>query len=273
MQKAHLTLMSTLTAGLLYAGTAGAQQKFPDDGRIVIGAERLTGVFIEKFSVTSTGTTTVGGVTASTESETDNSTTSFALLGQSSGLNFSGDATSAGGPSLTPRLGLDVFVASGFSIGGAIMYTTASGTTEGTDTTTVAGMPAMVVRDPEEDQPTSNLLVLHPRVGYGYALSPSFAIWPRLGFAYARYGVNVDPPDPMDPETDITISIMDVTVEGLLAVTPVPNVAILFGPFVDIGVGGSVDIEQSPPDPTPSTTETDVNYTTFGLTAGIGLVF
>jgi len=179
MPRIHWIAALATTASALCAGELKAQDRpFNADGRIVIGAERLTGLFIEKVNVVETETDTSSGMPEITTEETDLSTTSVALLGQGSGFGIGADTTSAGGPSATPRFGLDVFVASGFSVGGSLMYTTSSGTSESTET-----MGGMVDASPEEDQPTAGLLLLNPRVGYGYAVSPVFAIWPRLGIS------------------------------------------------------------------------------------------
>lgn len=275
--KKSLTGCGVLLAAccISYAGELRAQA-FAKDGQVVIGAERLTGVFIEKFDIVSTTTETAGGMTETRITENDFDSTSFALLGVSPGLSLDGGATAAGGPSMTPRLGIDVFVASGFSLGGSILFTTAAGTTE--SITEVNGAPDP---DPEgeQDQPTSSLFMIQPRVGYGYAVSPSFAIWPRAGLSYARYSIHEEDEDtdgmgnPITVEREVTMSLTDITLEFMMAVTPFPNVAILFGPFADIGVGGSVETETTPDEPDDSPTEIDAKYTSFGLTAGLGTVF
>ncbi len=270
MRKGHFgAALLALACGVFHAGESRAQNRaFASDGRVVIGAERMTGVFFEKLKTVSTNTFDMGGMPVTVETEENNDTTTFALLGQSSGLG--GIFNTAGGPSATPRLGVDVFVASGFSIGGSLMYWTASGTSEETQD------PPDPNPQGEQDQPTVNLLILNPRVGFGYAVSPSFAIWPRVGFSYARYGIHDEDEDPGPPavttETDVSITTTNLTLEFMMAVTPLPNVAILFGPIADIGVGGSSETEQDPPDPTPPE-DVDVTYTAFGLSAGLGVVF
>lgn len=262
---------------LLYSSNAKAQG-FADDGRVVIGAERITGLFLENWHVESTSTSaTIPGAPATTVvSEIDISSTSVALFGSSAGLSLSGDSNLAGGPSATPRIAFDVFVASGFSLGGSIMYVASSGTTKSTQS--VNGMPDPDP-DGEEDQPSSGLLILAPRVGYGYAVGPSFAIWPRAGVTYSRYGISEEDQDtdpmgqPVTVERTQVLSLIDVTLEFMMAVTPAPNVALLFGPFADIGVGGSVSEESSPDFDTTPDPEQKLTYTSFGLSAGIALVF
>lgn len=107
-----------VTACLLSAPPAFAQKGFADNGRVVIGAERLTGVFVEKISITQTTTfPDAAGGTTTTESEAEASTTTFALFGTTTGL-LGAASTTVGGTSMAPRLAFDVFVASGFSLGG-----------------------------------------------------------------------------------------------------------------------------------------------------------
>lgn len=253
-----------ITPCVLCALPAAAQKKFADDGQIVLGAERLTGLFFERVDVTTTITADdpMGGTT-STEIEYTASTTTFAIFGTSTGV-FDEASTTAGGTSMSPRLALDVFVASGFSVGGALTYVHTEGTIE------------VGVEDDsdEEDQPTFNGIVLAPRVGYAFPLSPTFAIWPRLGFTYSNYWTSAEDEaaDGTTVEETTTLSFGNLTIEGMLAFTPVPNVAIVFGPFLDLGLFGSVTNE-SEPDPTPIDTETDLKYTSFGITSGIAVVF
>jgi hypothetical protein len=256
--------MVAATLGLC-AQPAAAQQKFADDGRIVLGAERLTGLFFEKIDITQTTTVDdpMGGSTSS-ELEINASTTTFAIFGTNTRL-LGEAATTAGNTSMSPRLALDVFVASGFSVGGAITYVHSEGTTEVADDDD----------SEEEDQPTFNGIVLAPRVGYAVPLSPAFAFWPRLGVTYSNYWASEEN-DVLDEtiESTTTLSFMDLTIEGMFAFTPVPNVAIVFGPFLDFGLFGSVATETEP-DQTPPGVEqdTDFKYTSFGITGGIALVF
>jgi hypothetical protein len=260
------------TSGLLFALPAAAQQKFADDGRIVLGAERLTGLFFEKINITQTTTfdDPMGGGSTSSGTEINSSTTTFAILGTSTGL-LGAAATSAGGTSMAPRLALDVFVASGFSVGGALTYVHSEGSIESIDDD---GDSA------EEDQPTFNGIVLAPRVGYALPLSATFAIWPRLGITYSNYWASAEDEGVDDMGNEITVeetttlSFMDLTIEGMFAYTPVPNVAIVFGPFLDLGLFGSV-VNESEPDTSPPgfEVETDFKYTSYGLTGGIALVF
>lgn len=111
--------------------------------------------------------------------------------------------------------------------------------------------------------------------GYAIPLSPTFAIWPRAGITYSNYWASAEDegPDGTVEET-ITLTFTDLTIEGMLAVTPAPNVAIVFGPFVDLALFGSYATETEP-DTTPSGVSTDIDfkYTSFGLTGGIALVF
>jgi hypothetical protein len=261
-------LAATSCLGL--APSAAAQQKFADDGRIVLGAERLTGLFFEKLDITQTTTIDdpMGGSTSS-ETEANASTTTFAIFGTSTGI-LGESATTAGGTSMSPRVGLDVFIASGFSVGGAITYVHSEGSTE----------IANEDDSQEDDQPTFNGIVLAPRVGYGLALTPTFAIWPRLGITYSNYwasqedeGID-DMGNTVTVDETTTLTFTDLTLEGMVAFTPAPNVAIVFGPFLDLALFGSV-VNESEPDLSPPgvVQDTDFKYTSFGVTGGIAVVF
>lgn len=247
------------------AAPAAAQKKFADDGSVVLGAERLTGLFFEKIDITQTTTVDdpMGGSTSS-EIEINASTTTFAIFGTSTGI-LGESTTTAGGTAMSPRIGLDVFIASGFSVGGALTYVHSEGTTES----------ASEAGSDEEDLPAFNGIVLAPRVGYAIPLSPKFAIWPRAGITYSNYWASGEDEGLDGPvEETTTLTFTDLTIEGMLAVTPAPNVAIVFGPFLDLALAGSV-VTETEPDTTPSgvVTDTDFKYTSFGLTGGIALVF
>jgi hypothetical protein len=250
-----------------FARPAAAQQKFTDNGRVVVGAERITGLFFENISVKSTSTFDDGmGGTTTTESEAEANTTTFALFGTATGF-FGTEEATAGLTSMQPRLAVDVFVASGFSVGGALTYVHSSGTTE----VRSEGDPA-----DEEDQPSIDGVVFAPRVGFAVPLSPAFAIWPRAGITHSVYWVSEenDVGGGETVTTKQTLFFTDLTLEGMIAATPVPNVAIIFGPYLDLGLAGGVTTETQP-DQTPSgfETDTDWNYTSYGLTAGIAVVF
>jgi hypothetical protein len=259
-----ISALLSATACLFSATGASAQQQgFADDGRIVLGAERLTGLYFERMNLSQTE----GDV----ETEIDANTTTFAILGNSMGL--AGGDTTAGGTSMSPRLGVDFFIASGFSVGGAITYVHAAGTTQGT--VTIDGDEE---EGDEEDQATVNGLVFAPRVGFAIPLNPTIAIWPRAGITYSRYwsSEEVDTIDEMGNDVTVdqtaTLSYTDLTIEGMLAVTPTPNFAIVFGPFLDLGLGGSLKSETDP-DVGANPEDIDFNYTAFGITGGIAVVF
>ena len=258
-----ISALLSATACLFSATGASAQQQgFADDGNIVLGAERLTGLFFERMTITSTPDPDV-------EQEFSFSTTTFAILGTSTGA-FGETMTTAGGTSMAPRVGFDIFIASGFSVGGALTYVHAEGT--GQLTTTVDGNED---EGDEEDQPTLNGLVFAPRVGYAIPVSPTIAIWPRAGITYSRYWATSEDEviDGMGNTTTVdqtvTLSYTDLTIEGMLAVTPTPSFAIVFGPFLDLGLGGSIDEENDP----GADDEADFTYTSFGITGGIAVVF
>jgi hypothetical protein len=256
-----IPVLLSATACLLSATRASAQKGFADDGNVVLGAERLTGLYFENI--------TLSQEEAGTEVENHASSTTFAFFGNSMGL-FGNLATTAGQTSMSPRLGVDFFVASGFSVGGSLTYVHAEGTQQ-TDVT----IDGDTEEGDEEDQPSVNGLVFAPRVGFGIPVSPILAIWPRAGITYSRYWASdeIETTDAMGNtdtvDVTITASYTDLTIEGMLAVTPVPYFAIVFGPYADIGLGGSLNSESDP----GADEENDLNYTSFGITGGIAAVF
>lgn len=140
----------------------------------------------------------------------------------------------------------------------------------GTTESTFEGDP-----DGEEDLPTVSGFVVAPRVGFAVPLSPTFAIWPRAGITHTVYWASQEDDSGIDPvEVKQTLFFTDLTLEGMVAVTPVPNVAIIFGPYLDLGLAGAV-VTEFEPDTSPSGVEqdTDYTYTSYGITGGIALVF
>jgi hypothetical protein len=253
------------TVCLFGATPAFAQQRFTDNGRVVLGAERLTGLFFERISVTQTTTIDDGmGGTSTSESEAHASTTTLALFGTSTGL-LGAASTTAGGTSMAPRLAFDVFVASGFSVGGAMTYVHSAGTTESTSDGDPSG---------EEDLPTVNGFVLAPRVGFAVPLNPTFALWPRAGITHSTFSASQEADGDVGPvAVTQTLFHTDLTLEGMVAVTPVPNVAIIIGPYLDLGLAGAVVTEFDPDQSPGAESDTDWTYTSYGITGGIALVF
>jgi len=240
----------TLAAPAVWAQTV---DNVGNAGQIVIGAERLTGVFVNKTEVKLSQT--VGGLTATSEAKL--STTTVSVFGNN-----------PSGPSDVPRLALDGFVVQGLSLGGSFMYITRSGDQE--VTLSAPGVPAQTA---DAKVPTESIFVIAPRIGYAYAFDETVAIWPRVGFSYASM-VREDENETTDPNgnpitvTDTTTTKQtNLTLEALLVVSPFSHFALAGGPFYDVGLGGSVENETT--EPNVPTTEGDYLASAFGFTAGI----
>jgi hypothetical protein len=232
----------------------------------MVSVERISGVHREHLGIKQSGTDAMG---APTSSEDKYDTTTIALLGTSSGIG-AGNGNLGGGPSTTPRLAFDGFVTQGLSLGGSLMYMTSSGKHNSSDT--AAGV---TTTQPEQNQGEPSLFLINPRIGYAVPLTPELALWPRAGFTYARYGLHQETTNAATgatTKTDTTLSLSDVALDVMLAIQPVPHFAILVGPYLDIGVGGSSKTTRDPPLNTPQPT-IDVTYTSFGLAIGLGGVF
>jgi hypothetical protein len=224
-------------------------------GQIVIGAERLTGVFVDH--VETKATVTQGGATATSEATVD--TTTVALFGT--------NATTALD---VPRLALDFFVTKGLSIGGSFIYITRSGESELTLSAT--GVPS---QSEKQDVGPDSVFVIAPRIGYAYAFDETIAIWPRVGFSYASQ-VSEDKTDTTDANgnpitiTDTTtFKHTNLTLEALLVVSPFSHFALAGGPFYDVGLGGSVEFETDDPSAPATLPDADYKASAFGFTVGI----
>jgi hypothetical protein len=231
LRNSMLVLAATLGTSALLANPAAAQgiENIGNQGQFVIGAERITGVFLDKAKTEPEG----GG-------ESTDSTTSIALLG-----NGSGD-----GPSSVPRLGFDYLVTDGLSVGGSFVVFSQSGETEpdGGDSVDTGGLTS---------------IYLNPRVGYAYAFDDTFAIWPRAGIGFLTFSG-----DEGENGADISGNSLQLTLEGNVVVSPFEHFAFIGGPFLDLGLSGSVEREDD-----GESAEADRKYTSFGLAVGIAGYF
>jgi hypothetical protein len=235
---------------------AHAQGALPP-GSFIIGGERLISVGAETL-------TTEQSQAGVTDTDTIEST-AVSLLGQGR-LAISGF-----GPSLLPRVGLDGVLGPGVTLGGSVFYTRTSGETE--NETSSAGLSTST----KNDAPTIGWFVIHPRIGYALALGDQFALWPRAGITYSSITATTESELTVDGvvtdvETESTFSTTNFSLEVLVAASPVPHTAIVFGPFLDLPLGGSSETERTPSDPTFTNPDDDVSYTAYGLVAGLALV-
>jgi hypothetical protein len=212
------------------AHAQGRVDNIGNGGGVVISGERLAGV----YHTTNTATfkqENLGGTSTTSESETESRTTTVALFGHD-----------PGSPTEIPRLALDYFVVGGFSVGGSFSFMRNATEIDRKQTTSVGGSSQSSTRN--DGRITQQAFVFHPRLGYALAFNEYVGIWPRAGFSYTHIERR-DAAFPTDPDVEqkTTITLTNLTLEGLLFVSPFSNFALVGGPFADIGLGGSTEIE------------------------------
>nr|HMR07559.1 outer membrane beta-barrel protein [Polyangiaceae bacterium] len=177
--------------------------------------------------------------------EEESSQTSFFFLGSNPQGNVSNPL---GSPFIAPRIGFDYFVVNNVSVGGSVTYISDSSSGDRTQGNQQQDLP---------DQKTNTFLVA-PRAGYALMFSDTFGLWPRGGITYVSSKAEVD-----DNET--SGSMLALSVEGNLVITPVPHAGFLIGPTLDFPILGSGEQKAG-----QNTTDLDTfKVTTFGLQAGI----
>ena len=100
--------------------------------------------------------------------------------GTSLGATTFGIAGPAINPIALPRVGIDVVLPIGLTLGGAIGYGHAS-------------LSESESTGAESDSFTGNAWLVSPRVGYLFHVAPIFDLWPRAGITFA--GANLQEPD------------------------------------------------------------------------------
>ena len=145
---------------------------------------------------------------------------------------FGSPFTSLAASYSAPRLAFDGFVTDGLSIGGSVSYFWTSVKDVGAaSSSSVDGFMVM------------------PRVGYALALGRAAAIWPRVGFSYLHAS-----------GSGRTASLYAMTFEVPVVISLGPHVALLAGPTLDVGLGGSQD---------QGSTTLDAKETDLGVQFGI----
>lgn len=156
------------------------------------------------------------------------------------------------GGGIMPRLALDYFVTEGFSVGGSFVFLSQSSEAEATP----PGGPSTTT-----DNGSVQTLFIHPRVGYAVPFDETFSFWPRVGLFYMNQTLKPD------QGSDTSRSAIDFTLEAMFGISPISHFAILVGPYLYLGVGGSSEVPAIPP--ATGTTETDRRLTMYGLTTSI----
>ncbi len=149
-----------------------------------------------------------------------------------------------------PKQGsLDYFVVESISVGGSLLYISRT-----TKTETDAG---------SADGPTTSTFGIAPRVGYAMAFDETFSIWPRAGITY--YSTKVETPAATGGnDTTDTTSGLDLTIEVPVGISPMEHFAILAGPYLDLGLSGTVEQDNG-----TTSQKADQKTTSYGLTVGM----
>jgi hypothetical protein len=230
------------TSGGSYSGYAPQRNDVDnvgEDGQFIFAIERITALNFDRVKISYTDEAT------DTDFDSTAKTTNLSLLGV--------DPSS---PAQLPRFALDYVVASGISVGGSIMFVTRS---LSEDDVTVAPVGTRV---------DGSTFLAGARVGYAFPFDETFGIWPRAGLSYALATASSDLADEDGEETEFSQSThyFDLNLEALAVISPVEHIAIMAGPYLDLGLGGKHKVEQDG-------TEIDsrnANLTSFGLVIHAG---
>ena len=151
---------------------------------------------------------------------------------------------------------LDYVVFQGLTVGGSVMLSTRGLSVSGNGPKTLAPATA------NDDGLT---LFGTARVGYAYAFDSTFALWPRLGLAYAS---STSRGEIIDPTTSKSLGSYEtkshlgtLNIEALFAVSPIEHIVVTGGPYLDLGLGGGYTLLQE----STEMDSRDARLTSYGL--------
>jgi hypothetical protein len=179
---------------------------------VAFSAERLFGIY---------GTHVVLENPVPTQPDAEDDYTGVNLLWRGPSGNTMADLD----PFNVPRVGFDVFVIQGLSVGGALGYASTSDSEEGGD-----GFLAE----------SHSSVLFAARVGYAHMFSDRAGIWPRGGFTY--HSISWD--QGLLGE-DTSTNGFALTVEVPFVLSPADHFGILLGPTFDIDLTGTADGDAS----------------------------
>jgi hypothetical protein len=237
----HHWIATAITISLTGAASPALAQDFGRTGQIILSAERL-------FGLTFPSVTIEDGATGD---KTTRSRTNVSLLFPPQSVFVS--------PYDLPRAAIDFSVASGFTIGGAIGFTTSSGKVKNES----MGMSA------EVDDTSVTVFNFSPRFGYALPLGPLFAFWPRAGITYFNFGTSRTGTGANPTTRKDTISGLAVDLEPMFVLTPVPHFGIVGGPVIDLPLSGTSSTTITPAPMGPAPVDDKVKYTSYGAQIGL----
>jgi opacity protein-like surface antigen len=194
-------------------------------GQFIFGIERITGLFIDRQTMTYRDTTTAQ------EQDFKYNATSFGLMGVDSNS-----------PSALPRFALDYVAYQGITVGASVVISTRALSSSGDKT---AETPVA----PPSASPDGLTLLGGLRVGYAYAFDSTWGIWGRLGLTYTSSSAEsafVDPDTgtvygPFLRKTHFTT----VPLELLATLSPIEHIVVTGGPYFDVGAEGGYTLSQA----------------------------
>lgn len=213
--------LSVLAGSLVVLGSSPAfAQRFGTSGDFAISVERVFAIHVSKVSEESWA----DGIPDREDSYTG---ISFGWRGPS-GSSLFGNPQATANPFDVPRLAFDYFIAPKLSLGGTLAYAKISDSEDG--------------QEGFGSDSTSSFLI-NPRVGYALMFSQVVGFWPQGGLTY--YATSHD-----DTHSE---SGGALTINLPFVISPANHLAFLVGPYLDLGMWGSIEYEPqggggAPPD-------------------------
>jgi hypothetical protein len=219
---------------------------------LMLSAERVTNLL--GWSITRTEAVedlSFSGPGTNVDLETSGTDVSFLGSGGTSPNVFS-----------VPRVGFDGMFESGLTLGGSLSYLVTTGKYETVGSST---------NKETHDAPTASIFVLAPRIGVMFAATPSVGVWLRGGISRISISsevnnVDFDTGEPLTTTSTSTVTLVDLTLDPQLVISPAPHVGFTVGALLDIGVGGTAETSGS-------TVTHDVKASSYGVSGGLVAIF
>jgi hypothetical protein len=234
----------------------------------LLSAERVTNAL--SWSIDETiAVPSFNGNGADTNIELKRSGTDVSFLGSGNSPNvFS-----------VPRIGFDGMFASGVTLGGSLSYLVTSGDHENPiiSTNTISTTQKETLEDP-----TTAIFVFAPRLGVMLKATPKVGVWLRGGVSRISISTESRAIDPQTGEqlattNTSTTTLVNVTLDPQLVISPVPHVGLTVGALFDIGISGTTEESNSAvtSGTTSGTTSVshDITASSYGITGGLVAIF
>ena len=222
----------------------------------MLSAERVTNAL--SWSETTTLPSGNGnGNGTSTSIELKRSGTDVSFLGSGTSYNLFG----------VPRIGFDGMFANGVTLGGSLSYLVTSGEHES---------PLGTTQKVTQEDPTTSIFVFAPRVGVMLPATPKVGVWLRGGISRISRSIeskDIDPQTGAQLTTTSTTTLVNVTLDPQLVISPVPHVGLTVGALLDIGVSGSAEYSYSGTNSAVTSMSNDTTASSYGVTGGLVAIF